>query len=96
MTERECVVVLRDDSTGPYLFSEVVPEVLDLRASSVPLHLTFFLSFLTEHENFHSVVVQGVALAQIEHVEFHALTFCGVANLEIEPLSVTVGVNVVL
>ena len=96
MTEGKRVVVLGDNSARPYLLSEVIPEVFDLRPTSVPLYLTFFLSLLAEHENLHSVVVQGIALAQVEHVEFHALAFCGVANLEIEPLSMPVSVDVVL
>ena len=96
MTEGKRVVVLGDNSARSYLLSEVVPKVFDLSATSVPLHLTFFLSFLAEHKNLHPVIVQGITFAQVEHVEFHALAFCGVANLEIEPLSMPVSVDVVL
>ena len=79
----------------------VVLEVAEVLATSAPalllgLELGLLLLSLGVDQHLHAVVVQTLRLDHVQHVELDLLALLDVGHPEVEPLSVTLGVDVVL
>ena len=80
-----------------YAFSDSVLAVRDVRASSVPSHAILFLGFLLRINcDFHAIVKHRVNLGVVHDVELDGQTGSRILYSEVEPLRVTLGIDVVL
>lgn len=84
------------------IFLNVIPEVGNTVAAPIPTFAiaSVFICALSQlfwiNTDFHSKIEQWIWFCKIIYIELHSHSFECIFNLEKEPLSMTVGVNVVL
>ena len=83
-------------SLADLLLLEVILEVKHLLASSMPAPSILFQLSGWVHTDPHSWVIEGIGFTEVQNIEFHLEPGGGIAHFEKEPLSVAVGVHVIL
>ena len=78
------------------LFFIVVLKVRDISANTMPTKVLFFLSSNWKREDPHAVIIKWITLRKIIDVEFNLIMLVSVTHPKEVPLSMSVGVNIVL
>lgn len=95
----ECVCEWKRVVSLPLLLTnlsfELILIVSDIFSYSMPSKVTCLIVFVWKAEYFHSVVVEWVALRQIDNIECNLLSLDCIAHLEEVPLSMPVCIYVV-
>ena len=93
VSEREGVIATEESAHIPLV---IIGVVVDLFANPVPPSAFLLLLLVGEAQDFHAVIVEGVWFRQIQNVELYFLALRGVRATEEIPLSISIGVYVVL
>lgn len=75
---------------------EVILVIFYIFTNSMPSYTIFVLDYIGVIENLHTIVIQRIRLSKIDNIYLNFLTFYHVSNSKKEPLSMTVGVDVIL
>ena len=93
MGECKGVVCPEEATLVPFVWILVVIYAL---TDSVPSNSLLFFSLIRKAQYFHTVVVEGIRLREVQHIESHFLSRVSIGAPEEVPLSVTISVDVVL
>ena len=74
----------------------IIHMVINIFTDTVPANSFSFLYLIGESQYLHTIIVEGVRLHQINHIEFYFHALESVADTEEVPLSVPIGVYVIL
>lgn len=94
--ESKCIVFFVGETVAVHLVSNVVLVVTNIAANSVPSCLFLLIQILTVGEHSHSLVVETVRFRQINYIKTDFLAFFCVRNSKEVPLSMTVGIDIIL
>jgi len=76
--------------------SNRILKVANICTASMPTHLLLFCFFLTIYGYFHTIIEHRVIFVVIHNVKLNVMGFSSVLNSEIEPLSMTLRINIIL
>ena len=93
LRESECEVRFQEFVPIPLVLIWVV---IDVFTSPVPADTLLVLQLIGEAQDLHSIIVKRVWLGQVQHVELDCFSFPCVAHSEEVPLSVPIGIDIVL
>ena len=80
-----------------HVFSSIIVLVIaDIITSSKPAYVFCNLFLLGEDKDFHAFIKKTLRLNEVEKVKFDALVFASVLDAKVKPLSMTLGINVIL
>jgi hypothetical protein len=70
--------------------------VLNVLTNSMPTHAFFIFDFVGKIKQFHAIIIKRVWFCHIYHIELYLLSSFISRDAEKEPLSMTIGINVIL
>jgi len=91
--EGQGVVAFRENTN---FLSNSILLVRNINAALVPADPLSITLFVAKDRHLHSIVEQRIWFGVVENVELDTLSFAGIVYAEIEPLGVSLSVNVVL
>lgn len=94
MHECECVEVLLEPSD--HFSLEFIFIIINLFSNSMPPDVLFLFLFLGEAQNLHTIIIKRIRFCEINYIESNFLTFLEVGNSIEEPLSMSIGINIIL
>ena len=96
MRKSERIVLLIWEAISVNSVANMILVVADVGTDAMPPQFFISCLILTVREHPHPLVVKTVRLGQVNNVEPNFLAFGCVTNSEEEPLSVSIGIDVIL
>lgn len=92
----ECEGVIASLIVRHALASVIILKVGEVFSTSMPSNRLLLAFLVRVDKNLHALIEQTFRLKEVEHIEFHLVAFPSVLNTEIEPLGVTLRVDIIL